>query len=58
MSENNVKSLETRGAREKALAADRRRILALPPEKALDAVLDHSFPVTLVQGIFPALMRA
>ncbi|KJS30052.1 MAG: hypothetical protein VR64_17870 [Desulfatitalea sp. BRH_c12] len=37
--------------REKALMAERRTILALPPEKALDAILDHPYPVTLVQSM-------
>jgi hypothetical protein len=51
MPDDNVKALETRDTREKALAADRRRILALPLEKALDAVLEHPYPVTLVQSM-------
>jgi Family of unknown function (DUF6178) len=37
--------------REKALALERQTILALPPEKALDAILNHSYPVTLVQSM-------
>jgi len=51
MPDNNVKALETRDTREKALAADRRRILTLPPEKALEAILEHPLPVTLVQSM-------
>ncbi len=51
MPDKNVKALETRDAREKALAVERRRILSLPPEKALDAILEHPLPVTLVQSM-------
>jgi hypothetical protein len=51
MSDENVKALETRDARAKALAVERRRILALPPEKALDAILEYPLPVTLVQSM-------
>jgi hypothetical protein len=36
--------------REKALAQDRRDILSMTPEKALDAVAEHPYPVTLVQS--------
>lgn len=45
------KSLEKKKEREKALADDRRRILAMPQEQALEAVLDHPYPVTLVQSM-------
>jgi hypothetical protein len=51
MADNNVKALQPREEREKALAAERRRILALPPEKALDAILEHPLPVSLVQSM-------
>ncbi len=51
MSENESKHLDTRKEREKALAAERRRILGLPPEKALDAILEHPLPVSLVQSM-------
>jgi hypothetical protein len=51
MPDNNLKALQSRAEREKALAAERRRILALPPEKALDAILEHPLPVTLVQSM-------
>jgi len=39
--------------RDKALelGAKRREILALPPENALEAILDHPYPVTLVQSM-------
>lgn len=37
--------------REKTLAQDRRTILNLPPEKALDAIAEHPYPVTLVQSM-------
>ena len=42
--------LQTREEREKALALDRKRILAMTPEKALEAIADHPYPVTLVQS--------
>ena len=31
---------------ELALAQDRRRILSLEPERALDAIAEHPYPVT------------
>jgi Family of unknown function (DUF6178) len=34
-----------------ALALERRKILAMTPEKALDAIADHPYPVTLVQSM-------
>ena len=37
--------------REQALARDRRTILNLPPEKALKAIAEHDYPVTLVQSM-------
>lgn len=37
--------------RERALAQDRKSILSLPAEKALEALADHPFPVTLVQSM-------
>ncbi len=36
---------------DQALATERRKILAMPPEKALDAIAEHPFPVTLVQSM-------
>lgn len=42
--------LQTREEREKALALDRKGILAMTPEKALEAIVDHPYPVTLVQS--------
>ncbi len=47
----NDKALEKRESREKALSLERRKILSLPPDKALNAVLDYPFPVTLVQSM-------
>jgi hypothetical protein len=47
----NEKLPEKKSEREKALALERQAILALPPEKALDAVLNHPYPVTLVQSM-------
>jgi hypothetical protein len=37
--------------RNAALALERRKILAMTPEKALDAIADHPYPVTLVQSM-------
>ena len=37
--------------RERALAADRRRLLALTPEKALELLAEHPYPVTLIQSL-------
>ena len=37
--------------REKALAAERRKILSMSPEKALEAIAEHPYPVTLVQSM-------
>ena len=36
--------------RELKLAAERRRILSLTPEQALDAIAENPLPVTLVQS--------
>lgn len=49
--EDNSQPLETHRDREQALARARRQILALPPEKALAAILNHPYPVTLVQSM-------
>jgi hypothetical protein len=43
------KSLKTE--RSETLALERRKILAMTPEKALDAIADHPYPVTLVQSM-------
>ncbi len=48
---NEIKSTAAKDDRQKALAIDRKRILNLPPEKALDAIADHPYPVTLVQSM-------
>jgi hypothetical protein len=48
---NDIKPSTAKEDRLKALAADRKRILNLPPEKALDAIADHPYPVTLVQSM-------
>ncbi len=37
--------------REKSLASERRKILSMSPEKALDAIAEHPYPVTLVQSM-------
>lgn len=49
--EENGKALDLRQARDRALADERRKILALPPERALQTILDHPRPVTLVQSM-------
>lgn len=48
---NEIKSSSAKEERQKALAIDRKRILGLPPEKALEAVAEHPYPVTLVQSL-------
>lgn len=37
--------------KQKALAADRKKILGLSPEKALEVIAEHPFPVTLIQSM-------
>lgn len=51
ISDNPQNAVDHRRLRDQALAADRRRLLSLSPEKALDTVLTHPFPVTLVQSM-------
>jgi hypothetical protein len=51
MRDNQSKSVSMKKQREKALARDRRNILALPPEQALKAIAEHPLPVTLVQSM-------
>jgi hypothetical protein len=47
-----TKSLKTKKTeREEALAIERRRILAMAPEQALDAIANHPYPVSLVQSM-------
>jgi hypothetical protein len=47
-----VRSLKSKKAeRAEALALERRKILAMTPEKALNAIADHPYPVTLVQSM-------
>jgi hypothetical protein len=47
-----VKSLKSKKTEQaEALALERRKILAMTPEKALDAIADHPYPVTLVQSM-------
>lgn len=48
---NDIKSTGSKNERQQALALDRRAILSLPPEKALDAIADHPYPVSLVQSM-------
>lgn len=51
MSNHQSKSVQIKKQREEALAEDRRNILALPPEKAIAAIAEHPYPVTLVQSM-------
>jgi hypothetical protein len=51
MPNNQSKSVQIKKQREEALAEDRRNILALAPEKAVEAIAEHPYPVTLVQSI-------
>jgi len=47
-----AKSLQTKKIdRQKALVLERRKILAMSPEKALNAIAEHPYPVTLVQSM-------
>ena len=48
---NQSNPIQIKKEREQALAADRRNILALPPEQALAAVAEYPYPVTLVQSM-------
>jgi hypothetical protein len=52
MMDDTIKSLKSQKAeRAKTLAMERRKILAMTPEKALEAIADHPYPVTLVQSM-------
>lgn len=51
MRNNPSKSIQIKKQREEALAEDRRKILALSPEKAIEAIAEHPYPVTLVQSM-------
>jgi hypothetical protein len=51
MRDNQSKSVQIKKEREKALAEERCKILALAPEQALTAIAEHPFPVTLVQSM-------
>ena len=42
---------ENKKSPEEALIADRRRILAMTPEKALETITEHPMPVSLVQSM-------
>ncbi|MDA8138246.1 MAG: DUF6178 family protein [Desulfobacteraceae bacterium] len=44
-------TLEKQTEREKALAAERKKLLILPPEQALEAIANHPLPVSLVQSM-------
>ena len=50
MNDQSNKALEKKKAREQALALERQNIMGMTPEKALEAILDHPYPVTLVQS--------
>jgi hypothetical protein len=45
------KALEIKKQREKELAAERRKLLCLPPERALEAIVNHPLPATMVQSM-------
>ncbi len=51
MNEKSDKIVDIKRHRQETLAAERRDILAMAPEKARDAILDHPYPVTLVQSM-------
>ncbi len=51
MRNDQSKSVQIKKQREEALAEDRRHILALSPEQAIEAIAEHPFPVTLVQSM-------
>ncbi len=51
MNDKNNKVIDIKRHREQTLAAERRAILAMSPEKARDAILEHPYPVTLVQSM-------
>ena len=48
---NEIKPTTPKEKRQQALARERKVILGLSPEKALDAIADHPYPVTLVQSM-------
>lgn len=51
MPNQNGKLPEKKNERQKALSLDRQKILAMPAEQALAAILNHPYPVTLVQSM-------
>lgn len=51
MTKKTVASPQTKIEREQALDRDRRAVLGALPEKALDLIADHPYPVTLVQSM-------
>lgn len=46
---NSLKEQKTQ--RDKELVQERRKILSMAPEQALNTILDHPFPVTLIQSM-------
>ncbi|MGD9247282.1 MAG: DUF6178 family protein [Desulfobacteraceae bacterium] len=48
---NDITKSVQKQERERALARDRKTILSLPPEKALKAIAEYDYPVTLVQSM-------
>ncbi len=51
MNDKNKTLQDSKTDREKALGLERREIMAATPEKALDLIADHPYPVTLVQSM-------
>ena len=51
MKKNSDKLSEAKKNKDVALSAERREVLSMPPGKALDAILEHPYPVTFVQSM-------
>lgn len=51
MKSKNKQTTDSKKSRELAQATERKEILSMPPGKALDAILDHPYPVTFVQSM-------
>ena len=51
MNDVNKSVQNSRTGREKELALDRRNLMSASPEKALDLIAEHPYPVTLIQSM-------
>ena len=51
MKQKHPKTIDLKKERQAALAEGRQKLLSLMPEKALEAIADHPYPVTLVQSL-------